>query len=146
MIGFFLKSGDETVSEMFTPYIWQEHGLGTLFEKRFLNNDYGSDLKLLLIMFYVEGKFEINGPELPKVSNYSKKNKNIRVAITARPEQFHNKNEFERREFIVDSTINAIKLVRDKVAKKRLNINFDELISNLISVGNMYLKYEKPLS
>ena len=146
MIGYFLKSGDETVSKMFTPYLWQEHGLGTLFENRFLKKDYGPDLKLLLIMYYVEGKFDVNGPSLPKVGNYSNKNKDINVAITVKPGQFHDRNEFERREFIFDSTVNAIKLVRDKLAKKKLNINFDELMSDITLVGNAYLKYEKALS
>jgi hypothetical protein len=51
MIGYFLNSGDESVSEMFTPYIWREHGYGTLFKNYFLNNNYGTDLKLLLIIW-----------------------------------------------------------------------------------------------
>lgn len=146
MIGYFLKSGDETVSQIFTPYIWQEHGLATLFESRFKNKDYGPDLKLLLIMYYVEGKFDINGPAIPKISNYSNKNKDLNIAITVKSGQFHDRNEFERREFVFDSTVNAIKLVRDKLAKKKLNINFDELMSDVTSVGNVYLKYEKVLS
>jgi len=146
MVKYFLSAGDEAVSKMFTPYIWHEHGFGTLFENQFLNSDYGQDLKLLLIMYYVEGKFDINGPPLPKVSNYSNKNKDISVAITVKPGQFQDRNEFERREFIFDSTVNAVKLVRAKLAKKKLNIKFDELMSDITSVGNAYLKYEKVLS
>ena len=146
MIGYFLKSGDESVSTMFTPYIWEEHGFGTLFENNFLDKDYGGDVKLLLIKYYVEGKFDINGPTIPRVNKYSKKNKNISVDIPVRPEQFHLRNEFEKREFIVDSSINAVKLVRGRLERKKLNIHFDELISDMTSIGNVYLKYENPLS
>ena len=146
MIKYFLKMGDETVSKMFSPYVWEAQGFATLFENRFLNKDYGPDLEMLLIMYYVEGKFETNGPEHPKTGNYSKKNKDINVAITVKPAQFHDRNEFERREFILDSTINAVKLVRNKLTKKKLNINFDELLMDITSVGNAYLKYENLLS
>jgi len=146
MIKYFLNAGDEAVSNVFSPYIWKDHGLGTLFESEFLNKSYGENLRLLLIMYYVEGKFNINGPEQPKVSNYSNKNKDISVAITVRPEMFHNRNEFERREFIVDSTINAIKLVQSKLSKKKLEIKFDELLSDVIEVGNKYLKYKIPIN
>jgi hypothetical protein len=136
MVHYFLTAGDEGVSEMFTPYIWNKHGYGTLFENQFLNSNYGQDLKLLLIKYYVEGKFDINGPALPKVSNYPEKNKDISVAITVKAGQFHDRNEFERREFIFDSTVKAVKLVRDKLAKKKLNINFEELMSDITSVGS----------
>jgi hypothetical protein len=145
MIGYFLKLGDEAVSEMFTPYIWEEHGFDSVLKNKFLKANYGPDLNLLLIMYYVEGKFDINGPEFLKVSNYSHKNKNISVAIMVRSEQFHNRNEFERREFIIDSTIKAIDQVRAKLEKKKLNIRFDELMSDIIAAGNVYLKYEKPI-
>jgi hypothetical protein len=146
VIGYFINSGDEAVSLMFTPYIWQEHGLATLFENTYSNKSYGPDLKLLLIMYYVEGKFDINGPWFPKVSNYSSKNKNINVAFTVKPEQFHNRNEFERREFVLDSTINAVKLVKDKLQKRNLDIKFDELISDINSVGKEYLSNGMVLS
>ncbi|MDE3183515.1 MAG: hypothetical protein KGM16_08860 [Bacteroidota bacterium] len=144
MIGYFLKAGDESVSEMFSPYIWKEHGFGTLFENAYINKSYGNDLKLILIMYYVEGAFNINGPENLKVNNYSNKKKDISVAITVLPNQFHNRNEFERREFIVDSTLKAVKLVRDKLSKKKnLDIKFEELISDVIEIGDEYLRYKK---
>jgi len=146
MIGYFLKAGDEIVSAMFDPYLWSERGFSTLFENRLLNKDYGPDLKLLLVMYYVEGKFDVNGPTLPKAGNYSKKDKNISVAITVKDVQFHNRNEFERREFIVDSTIKAVKLVREKPTIRKLNIKFDDLIADIVSVGNVYLINDKLLS
>jgi hypothetical protein len=140
MIGYFLSAGDEIVSNIFTPYVWKENGLGTLLDKEIKNKNYGNDLELLLIKYYVEGRFDVNGPSFPKVSSYSKKNKDIAVDITVTPELFHNRNEFERREFIIDSTLNAVKLVRDKLSPKNLAINFDELLSDVTSVRNSYLQ------
>ncbi|MES2330985.1 MAG: hypothetical protein V4539_15385 [Bacteroidota bacterium] len=143
MIKYFLKTGDEDVSKMFSPYVWQTNGLATLFERTFLNKDYGADLKLLLIMYYVEGRFDINGPQNAKVNNYSNKNKDISVAIAVTPELFHNKNEFERRKFIVDSTLNAVKLVRNKLEKRKLDIDFDLLVSDITIASSEFLKHQK---
>ena len=145
MIRYFLSTGDEIVSNIFTPYVWKEHGLGTLLDKEIKNKNYGKDLELLLIKYYVDGKFNVNEPRSPKVSNYSKKNKDIAVDIVVTPELFHNKNEFERREFILDSTMNAVKLVKDKLTKKKLDINFDELLLDAGLVGNNYLQYKNPI-
>ncbi len=145
MIGYFLKSGDEVVSKMFSPYLWGDHGFDTLFKESFSSKQYGEGLKLLLIMYYVEGDFEINGPDRPKVSNYSAKSQDISVSVTVSVEMFHNRNEFERREFIINSSLNAIKLVQEKLSKKKFSINFEELISDLTKVGNTYLKQAKPI-
>ena len=120
MIGFFLKAGDEEVSKMFSPYIWDDFGFATLFEKKFLNKGYGKDLKQLLIMYYVEGKFDVHGPEAPKISNYSNKNRDISVAITVRADQFHDRSEFDKKEFIIISTLNALKMVKRKVREKKI--------------------------
>src|SRR5690606_26755774 len=113
---------------MFTPYVWKEHGLDTLIEVKLAKENYGTDLDLLLIQYYVEGKFSSYLPEQPKVGNYLKKNKDIAVAIAVTRDIFHDQNEFERREFIVDSTLNAIELVKAKLIKKKLDIDFDRLI------------------
>ena len=139
MIRYFLKAGDESVSKIFSPYVWEDHGFDTLFKNSFSNKSYGEDLKLLLIMYYVEGEFAINGPSKPTVSNYSKKAQDISVSITVNKQMFHGRNEFERREFIIDSTIDAIKLVQEKLSKKKMEIKLDELISDVTEIGNTYL-------
>ncbi|MEO6964098.1 MAG: hypothetical protein ABIY90_19170 [Puia sp.] len=139
MIGYFLKSGDETVSDMFSPYLWMDYGFSTLFEKRFSEKSYGNDLTLLLIKYYVEGKFEINGPRNLKVNNYLKKDKDISVDIAVRENQFHKRSEIERRKFIVDSTRSAVTNVRKKLENKNFSCNFGELLSDLNVISEEYL-------
>ena len=72
------------------------------------------------------------------------KSKDISVDIAATKELFHDHNEFERREFIVDSTLNAVKLVRDKLKKKKLDIDFDALLNDIKEVSESFLKKEEP--
>jgi hypothetical protein len=144
MIHYFLKPGDVDVSEMFTPYVWGQNGLGTRLVKE-LRQEYGSDLKLLLIMYYIEGKFAVNGPEQAKVNSYSNKNKDISVAISVTSKLFHLRNEFERREFIVDSSLFAIQMVEEKLKKRKLQIDFYMLSQDFRIVAQEYLKQSNPL-
>jgi hypothetical protein len=145
MIKYYLSTGDETTGDMFTPYVWGESGLGELMDK-VLKKPYGDDLVLLLIQYYIEGKFSSYVPAEPKLGNYMKKNKDIAVAIGVTPEKFHNRNEFERREFIVDSTLDAIKLVKTRLTKKKLDIDFDRLIKDVQEAADKYLKKPEPYS
>lgn len=119
-------------------------GFGLLIKRKIRNKDYGDALDLLLIKYYVEGKFSRYLPHEPKVNNYMSKSKDISVDIVVTKELFHDCNEFERREFIVDSTLNAVKLVRDKLKKKKLDIDFEVLINDLKEVSEEYLKKEEP--
>jgi hypothetical protein len=146
MVKYYLSLGDEEVGDMFTPYVWKKFGLDTLMQKKLINRDYGVDLKLLLIQYFVEGKFSTYIPAHPKPGNYIKKNKDIAVAVGVTPEVFHNRNEFERREFILESTLGSIKLVKEKLAKKKLDVNFDKLLSDIHEIGKEYLKSPKPYS
>ena len=145
MIGYYLNSGDQEGSDMFSPYVWSKHGLDTLMEKK-LSNDYGKDMDLLLIQYYIEGRFSNYLPVPPKLGNYMKKSKDITVAVGVTRKLFHDRNEFERREFIVDSTLGAIKLVKERLVKKKLDINFDKLLQDIKEISQEYLQYPEPYS
>lgn len=146
MIGYYLNAGDQEVSDMFSPYVWGKHGLDTLFKKTLSKKNYGRDLDLLLIQYYVEGEFSSYVPAQPKLGNYMKKSKDIAVALGVTPEKFHKRSEFERREFVVDSTLDAIKRVKARLSKKKLDIDFDKLIEDVQGVANEYLKNPEPYS
>jgi|GEM_PF-1410944 len=139
MIRYYINAGDERGSEMFTPYVWKDSGLGTLIKSGLEEKKYGVDLNLLLIQYYVAGEFSRYLPEEPKVSNYSTKNKDISVAIGVPSTLFHDRNEFERRVFVIDTTLNAIKLVKVKLEKKKLDIDFSKLIQDITHLGDQYL-------
>ncbi len=148
MVKYFTSCGDERGSKMFTPYIWKNSGFGALIDKITLDKRYGNDLKLLLVKYYIEGEFSSASdlPSEPKVLNYSTKNKDIAVNLPVTRELFHDRNEFERREFIVDSTLNTVKLVRDKLKKKKLDIDFESLMKDITEISEEYLKRPEPYS
>jgi hypothetical protein len=144
MIGYYISCGDTEVCDVFTPYVGMEKGISTQIDAVLKKENYGNDMQLLLIQYYVEGRFSNYLPSQPKLGNYVKKNKDIAVAIGVTREQFHSRNEFERREFIVDSTLSAIKLVKERLLKKKLDIDFNRLIDDVQEITVEYLKFPVP--
>ena len=144
MIGYYISCGDTEVCDVFTPYVGMGKGIGIQIESVMKKENYGNDMELLLIQYYVEGRFSSYLPSQPKLGNYVKKNKDIAVAIGVTRAQFHSRNEFERREFIFDITLNAIKLFNERLIKKKLDINFDKLLCDFQNVAKEYLKRPDP--
>ena len=138
MIKYFVKAGDPRVGEMIDPYIWGLSGIRTLL-KPLGEKNYGDGLILLLIQFYVEGQFPIFGPAELKVLNYSTKNKDIAVTIPVTPSRFHEVGEAQRREFVLQSTLDAITAVEHRLQKRHLNIDFDLLRHDVESIGQAHI-------
>jgi hypothetical protein len=139
MVGYYLHAGDEESANIFTPYIWGTSGLGIRIKSQLDPKSFGTDLDLILIKYYLEGKFSSYLPLEPKLGNYLRKNKDIGLDIGVRAEAFHERDEFERREFIVDSTMEAVELVQKRLSKKKLDINFELFKSKLRGITHEYL-------
>jgi len=142
-IRYFLWLGGEDADELFTPYIWGQKSFEYYTEPILSRGSYGNDLRLLLVKFYVEGRLIADGiTSKPKISNYSKKNKDIAVAFSVTREKFHDVGERERREFIVNTTLQAIDMVEGRLGKRKLDINFDSLRRDVKKAADEYLSQE----
>ena len=139
MIGYYLHAGDEESADMFTPYIWGSNGLGKRIKNQLDVSNLGFGLNLLLVKYYLEGKFSSYLPLEPKLGNYLKKNKDIGIDIGVTREAFHLREEFERREFIEDSTMKAVSMVQKRLDRKKLDINFALFIDKLNIITHEYL-------
>lgn len=139
MIGYYLHAGDEETGNMFSPYIWGNSGLGTRIKDQLDISNLGSDLELILIKYYLEGRFSSYVPSEPKLGNYLKKSKDIGLDIGVTKDAFHRHEEFVRREFIVDSTMKAVSLVQKRLSNKKLDVNFGLLTEKLNTITHEYL-------
>ncbi|MCE9644959.1 MAG: hypothetical protein K8S20_03085 [Chloroflexi bacterium] len=142
MIGYFVGAGDIEAGKMFDTYLHGENGFANLL-KDLKKTDYGEGLNLLLIEFYIEGNFStIFDVDKIKTGNYSNKNKDISVKVPVKRTDFHDRTENERRQFIVSTTLKAIELVENRLAKLKLGINFDLLKKDVTNIGKLFI--EKP--
>ena len=124
---------------MFTPYLWGTMSLGELIDSEVNPTNYGDDLKLILIKVYVEGRFEINGPEHLAVESYSKIKKETGAAFTIKRKDFHSKSNEERKRFLAAMVKKSIEGIQAKHEGKMRNFNFGLLKANLETAIRAYL-------
>ena len=141
IIRYFLWLGGEDADILFTPYVWGTSGFQYFLEQILSRDIYGNDLKLLLIKFYVVGSvISDEMPSRPKLLNYSRKNKDIAVAFAVTRDKFHDVGERERREFIVNTTLQAIDMVQGRLGKRKLDIDFEALRRDVKKAGIDFIK------
>nr|MBN2278565.1 hypothetical protein [candidate division Zixibacteria bacterium] len=147
VIKYFLWLGSEDIKELFPPYVWGKDSFGYYTEPILSQTSYGNDLRLLLIKYFVVGVFTPNDlPSRPILSNYSNKNKDITVDFAVTREKFHNVGERERREFIVNTTLQAIDMVEGRLGKRKLDIDFENLRRDVKKAAEDYLKQPNNLA
>lgn len=139
MIRYFIKAGGRDADTMFSKYLYANNGFDTIFKDITKRRDYGDGLKLLLIKYYVDGEVSKYQSTGKRISNYSNKNKDISVDVYVNEEIFHSKDENDRKKFIIDSTLSSVKKVKEKLNKKRLQIDFNLLIDDIERAQDLYL-------
>lgn len=106
----------ESLSEEFRKYIWGDNGL-----KERLGNigyeKYGQDLELILFQFLVFPSIEALS-EIEEVEKYRPREKAVGVNVAVAKEDFFDKDEQDRREFLRSSLINGLDLVSKAVVEK----------------------------
>lgn len=105
---------------------------------------YWNDLKLLLIQYHMSTRNDVvdfnDATKFRKeLSNYSSKEKDISVIIPVILEEFLKLSPQERKKKFADDAMYAVKLVRERLEKKKLDIDFDRLISDLEKCNAAYL-------
>lgn len=118
----------------------------TISKKKIIYPHYWLNLKLLLIQYHISTPNNIWNFEwlknVKKLWNYSPKGKSISVIIPVVLEDFLKLSPQERRKKFADDSIYAVKLVRERLEKKKLDINFDKLFSDLEKCNEEYLNQD----
>ncbi|MEI6022565.1 MAG: Imm44 family immunity protein [bacterium] len=130
IIGCFVSSqiGDKNGKE-FRSYIWGEKGVCDILKK--LNSkDYGDDLNLVLFKFKI-CPISLELDNIRELENYSKKEKAIAVNIIVDENNFFNKTEKERFEFLKKEILLKINLLIPVIKRNHLDTNLLLLISDL---------------
>lgn len=142
MIGYFLQRyGPGKNGDIFN----QDNNHYDFFqEKKLVYPNYWTDLQLLLIQYHLSTSNNIWNFEwlkdVKKLWNYSPKGKSISVIIPVVLEDFLKLSPRERKEKFAKDAIYAVTLVRERLEKKKLDINFTRLISDLEECNEEYLK------
>ncbi|UKB82567.1 hypothetical protein LF887_16305 [Chryseobacterium sp. MEBOG06] len=141
ILGCFMKIGFDpnlkeneftAISEAFRPYIWGEKGISKELKKLHWK-DYGNDLELALFQFHVK-PYITELQYIKEIESYRKNEKAIGIPIIVNDENFFNKTEEGRYEFLKQSILQKMDLLAEVVKKRKLDTNMDLLKSNLEKV------------
>ncbi|SDM14677.1 hypothetical protein [Chryseobacterium taihuense] len=114
---------------LFRNYIWGENGIDKNL-KKLKRDDYGKDLELALLQFYVNPiQYELEN--LKEIESYRKKEKSIGIPIIINDENFFNRSDEERYSFLAQSILQKMDLLSEVVKKKKLDTKIGLLKADL---------------
>ena len=110
-------------------YIWGENGIN---KKIILlkHEDYGKDMNLILIQFYVNPLLETQ-VYLNEIEPYRKKEKAIGIPIIITDDNFFSKTEEERYRFLKESILTKMDLLETVVKKRKLDTDVKKLKADI---------------
>ncbi|MBC6996054.1 hypothetical protein QWY85_19305 [Neolewinella lacunae] len=136
LLGDATKHEDEAAEEKgksFRRYIWGDIGIDHLL-KQVVNIEYGNDVKLILFQFYLNPlQYELD--HLDKGEGFRKREKSIGKNIIVTDENFFEKTEGERLEFLEASILNSL-IQLEEEHKGKLDTRFDLLIREVKKLFN----------
>ncbi len=137
MIGYFTRAGNWNVAIGFNPY---ERVFNNILKRKIEDKDFGIGLDLILIEYTLEGSY-LQLPAKPiKVLPYSKKQRALSVVVGVSKE-FGNMSDISKRQFIINTTIESVKLVQKKMQRLGFNdIDFKSLLDDIQECAIEYLK------
>ena len=111
--------------ELFSSQIWGEFGIsGPL--KTLRRSDYGKDLKLALLQFYLPPLIE-QLAVLKEIERYRPKERAIGIPIVIHDQNLFNRSDLERRKFLRDAILEKLDLLAGVVKRNKLDTNIDLL-------------------
>jgi hypothetical protein len=136
MIGYFVKAGDIRVDQLFHPY---KAAFNKLVKQHIKPKVYGESLELILIEYHLEGEFLSLPKEKYRLKSYRKNERSIAVVVNVSL-GFGQISDQEKRELIVETTIDAIHIVQEKMVKLGFaDINFPQLLADVEKCASEYL-------
>lgn len=125
------RLGDES-GKIFRSYIWGDKGIDPLI-KSLNHRDYGIDLQRVLFQFYVN-PYDVQIQSIKEVGAFRQKEKAIGVSKIVNDQNFFQLNHIERQKFIKQAIMEKVGQLKLILRNKKLDTNFDLLISDLSQV------------
>ena len=136
IIGVYASFGfEEPNKEFIKQILWGENGIKNQFIS-LKSEDYGTDISLILFEFYIN-PIPYLRENLKEIGSYRKKEKSIGIPTLLDNENFFNLNKNEQNEYLKNTILNKLTLVKEKVKRNKLNFNIDELI---LDVKKLYVE------
>lgn len=118
--------------DFFHSYIWKKGGIDDVL-KNLKHENYGTDIKLILLQFYINPlPFEL--VNLKEIENYRTKEKSVGFPIIIDEDNFFKKSDKHRHLFIKNTILEKLDLLYKVVKKKNLDTDIDKLKYDLVEI------------
>ena len=133
ILGCYVSStiGDDKGS-LFRSYIWGKNGICEFLKKPKWKT-YGNDLAIVLFQFYVN-PIPYLLQHLEEIESYRKKEKSIGIPVIINEDNFFNKTEKERYDFLKQSILQKIDLLSEVVKQKKLDTKIELLKEDIRNI------------
>ncbi|HRP03255.1 MAG TPA: hypothetical protein PLE30_11465 [Candidatus Kapabacteria bacterium] len=130
ILGCFVSSMmNDTNGDLFRNYIWGQKGIYTIL-KQLNQGNYGNDLIIILFQFYVNPLQE-KRERLKEIESYRKNEKSIGIPIIIDNENFFCKSEEEKYNFLLNTILSKLLLLKNVVIRRKLDTKIDNLIQDI---------------
>jgi hypothetical protein len=111
--------------ELFRNFVWGSNGICDSL-KVLKNRDYGNDLDLILLKFYLLPLIE-ELAVLKEIERFRKKEKAIGVPIIVHDDNFFNRSELERLGFVKAVILEKLDILKAIVKRNKMDTNVNRL-------------------
>ena len=129
-INYYVYSGDAEVGNKISPLLFGKKLFSDQIENS-INKNYGEDLKVILIRYFIDGKIVKFPVSKRQLSNYNKIDKSIICNFNINGNSLSSLNDDDIRGFIKTSTIKGINIIKTKLSSKLFDFNFEALVNDL---------------
>jgi len=118
------KLGDE-----FGEYIWSTEGIAPKLQA-LKSGDYGQSLKFILFQFLIFPEDE-KLAELEEIEDFEPNEKNIAINCIVDTENFFDRTELERKDFLHDTILAKLGLLNEVIKRRKLDTKLEKLIADV---------------
>lgn len=126
-------AGDEPSGHIYTHFTYNEMKIHHLFDKFFPKDDFGKELHVILLAFYIKGEHDwFAMPEKIKLGKYSRKQQEIRIHIPMNQDMIHmmaNKNNSGIFAYYTDLFSTIIQLLEKRKSIQQTDFDLEKFKS-----------------
>lgn len=139
MIGYFIRKGGPETGRVFNSQL----NIYKKYIEKYINiKKYGNNLSLILIQYYISGKFLEFNSSRTKLLNYLPKEKAIAFIMEVDHKDFLKLSDEGQKKFIIKTTLNSVLAVKKRLEKKNMDIDFNSLVNDLNLLNDIFYKKE----
>lgn len=135
VIGFYIHTSHSAAGEVVRAILWDENGIEMRMGSKLTWQEYGTELRLILVGVYVEGTIPVDAPVGIRVGRVSRREKALRIDIAVDTDLLVASSEQTARAYLVALISSAL---RAPMARRKWDFDFEKLATDFEQLQNSF--------